>query len=447
MEHTPTCTYSDRLIPSRAASNLGSGLDLLAENTRPHQGSGLSEASENEGAYVQLLRSELLGIGSPPRSCRTEDDFPKTPERCSLFRYKSSPSTPGDDPFKLSPVAFRKAADQSTVKQQPRRVCRYPFLVLDVPHLEDNFYLSLLDWSSRDLLAVGLGSGVYVWNARTHEASKLCDVGLAEKVTSMSWVQSGAHIALGTNDGNIQIWDAAQGRKLRTMTGHKGRVGTLAWNSHVLSSGGRDHHIYHRDVRQPAHWMSRLTSHRQEVCGLRWSHDFAHLASGENAGHLYIWSLGSSSPVIKFTDAHSAAVRALSWSPHRRGLLASGGGTEDRCIRIWNTTNSKLRASVPTGSQVCNLLWSENVNEILSTHGYSLHEIVIWNFPSMSRVARLIGHHARVLQLAASPDGRAVATAAGAGDETLRLWSAFPAAKRRVGACRSLAPTFDRTIR
>lgn len=39
-------------------------------------------------------------------------------------------------------------------------------------------------------------------------------------------------------------------------------------------------------------------------------------------------------------------------------------------------------------------------------------------------VASLTGHTSRVLYLAMSPDGETIVT--GAGDETLRFWSAFP---------------------
>lgn len=37
--------------------------------------------------------------------------------------------------------------------------------LLDAPGLEDNFYLNVVDWSSCNALAVGLGSCVYLWNA------------------------------------------------------------------------------------------------------------------------------------------------------------------------------------------------------------------------------------------------------------------------------------------
>lgn len=39
--------------------------------------------------------------------------------------------------------------------------------VLDAPQLQDDFYLNLVDWSSQNVLAVGLGSCVYLWSACT----------------------------------------------------------------------------------------------------------------------------------------------------------------------------------------------------------------------------------------------------------------------------------------
>ncbi|CAF4028104.1 unnamed protein product, partial [Rotaria sordida] len=53
-------------------------------------------------------------------------------------------------------------------------------------------------------------------------------------------------------------------------------------------------------------------------------------------------------------------------------------------------------------------------NELVSTHGYSQHQIVVWKYPSMLQLARLT---------AVSPDGESIVT--GAGDETLRFWNVF----------------------
>ena len=129
---------------------------------------------------------------------------------------------------------------------------------------------------------------------------------------------------------------------------------------------------------------------------------------------------------------HKAAVKALDWCPFNRGLLASGGGTADRSIKLWNSNSGAMLKSIDTGSQVCNLMWSKNVNEIVSTHGYSLNQIIVWKYPSMTKVSTLTGHTYRVLYLAMSPDGQTIVT--GAGDETLRFWNVFPGPKNKDGS-------------
>ena len=51
-------------------------------------------------------------------------------------------------------------------------------------------------------------------------------------------------------------------------------------------------------------------------------------------------------------------------------LLASGGGTADRCIKFWNTNTGALLNSIDTHSQVCSLQWNKHERELLSSHGY-----------------------------------------------------------------------------
>lgn len=70
---------------------------------------------------------------------------------------------------------------------------------------------------------------------------------------------------------------------------------------------------------------------------------------------LLVWNQHSQQPVLKLTE-HTAAVKAIAWSPHQSGLLASGGGTADRCIRFWNTSNGNQINSIDTGSQVLFML-------------------------------------------------------------------------------------------
>lgn len=68
-----------------------------------------------------------------------------------------------------------------------RKIPKVPFKVLDAPLLEDDFYLNLVDWSSSNILAVGLNGAVYIWSASNQQVRKLCEVPDTDAITSVTW--------------------------------------------------------------------------------------------------------------------------------------------------------------------------------------------------------------------------------------------------------------------
>ena len=65
-----------------------------------------------------------------------------------------------------------------------------PYKVLDAPELADDFYLNLVDWGSKNVLGVGLGNSVYMWNRDGGRVTKLCDLSKEQDtVTSVAWIQ------------------------------------------------------------------------------------------------------------------------------------------------------------------------------------------------------------------------------------------------------------------
>ncbi|CAI9768321.1 unnamed protein product [Fraxinus pennsylvanica] len=415
---------SDRFIPCRSSSRLHTfGLIEKASPVKEGGGGG------NE-AYTRLLRSELFGTDfgfSDFSAGNVKGGSPMSTSR-NMLRFKTEHSPGPNSPYSPSILGHDSgiSGEVSTPPKPPRKVPKTPHKVLDAPALQDDFYLNLVDWSSQNVLAVGLGTCVYLWSASNSKVTRLCDLGPNDGVCSVQWTREGSYISIGTSLGQVQVWDGTQCKRVRTMGGHQTRTGVLAWSSRILSSGSRDRNILQHDLRVPSDYISKLVGHKSEVCGLKWSHDDRELASGGNDNQLLVWNQHSQQPILKLTE-HTAAVKAIAWSPHQSGLLASGGGTADRCIRFWNTTSGNQINSVDTGSQVCNLAWSKNVNELVSTHGYSQNQIMVWKYPSLAKVATLTGHSLRVLYLAMSPDGQTIVT--GAGDETLRFWNVFPSVK------------------
>lgn len=330
----------------------------------------------------------------------------------------------------------------STIKNT-RKINSAPTRILDAPELVDDYYLNLISWGKDNVLAVALGQNVYLWNAATGDIHHLLTLpGQEDFVTSVRWADLSGHtnyLAVGTNDGPVEIWDTLAMKKVRTLGGHTARVGSLAWNQHVLSSGGRDSIIVQHDVRSANHIVSNYIGHTQEVCGLEWNEDGTTLASGGNENYLCIWDAAMSlrrsgnnrgdssstsrqSPRLTLTQ-HQAAVKALAWCPFHRGQLASGGGTADRTIKFWNSNSGAVLNSVDTGSQVCSLLWSKHNKELCSSHGFSENQLILWRYPNMTKIQEFKGHTARVLHMEQSPDGASVVSAAA--DETLRFWDVF----------------------
>ena len=90
----------------------------------------------------------------------------------------------------MSPVRAESRQLLESPRRQLRSVCKTPYRVLDAPELADDFYLNLVDWSSTNVLGVGLGSCVYLWTAHNAAVSKLCDLAETnDTISSVSWVQ------------------------------------------------------------------------------------------------------------------------------------------------------------------------------------------------------------------------------------------------------------------
>ena len=433
-----------------------------------HTPSRIFNGKKSQQQKQQLQQQQYFSYPSYSRD-NMDDIFtnePKTPRIPNKHKYKNKFENfaPPDmatnininQHFSLTPLKKSSQALLCSTRKFHRKIGKSPFKVLDAPKLIDDFYLNLVDWSKKNVLSVALGENVYLWSARTSHVTKLCDLTqvLIENgdnmvnghhhngynmVCSVAWSNKGEKLAVGSGAGHVLIYDTHKQKLLQRLTRHGHRVGVLAWkNSKIVASGSRDRFIWIHDTRcNDQHSHSNDTNsgslsgsngkdvvhvlgfHKQEVCGLEWNDDRTYLGSGGNDNRLSIWDIRY--PRIPHCyGRHRAAVKAIAWSPHERGLIATGGGTADRCIRFWNINSvpplqydgvrpgypipetnistglldvrsnnvalMKPLRTIDTGSQVCNLLWSKNVNEIVSTHGYSLNQIVVWRYPAMDKV-------------------------------------------------------------
>lgn len=82
------------------------------------------------------------------------------------FSLQNEPYSPAHN---LSGISTSSQKLLNAPQKTMRKISRIPFKVLDAPELQDDFYLNLVDWSAQNVLSVGLGSCVYLWNAFTSQ--------------------------------------------------------------------------------------------------------------------------------------------------------------------------------------------------------------------------------------------------------------------------------------
>ncbi|KAK0704909.1 WD40-repeat-containing domain protein [Lasiosphaeris hirsuta] len=107
---------------------------------------------------------------------------------------------------------------------------------------------------------------------------------------------------------------------------------------------------------------------------------------------------------------HGAAVKAIAFCPWQEGLVATGGGSNDKCIHFFHTTSGAALATISVSAQVTSLIWSTTRREIAATFGYAQPEhpvrIAVFSWPDCRQVAAIpwAGEH-RALYAIPYPGG------------------------------------------
>ncbi|KAI5192723.1 cell division cycle 20-like protein 1, cofactor of APC complex [Nematocida sp. AWRm77] len=294
-----------------------------------------------------------------------------------------------------------------------------PIRTTRVKGLADDFYSSLLDWQGSSIV-FALDERVFVQNFLTGRTSLLSRLN-STYITSVKLSPGGDSVGVGTCTGDVAIIDM-EGKVVARKHQHKSRIGVIRWSGKQMLTGSRDRSVKYLDLRTGDSTQS-VTVHTQEVCGISFSPCGEYLATGGNDNKVCILNGRAPSAVLHNITAHRAAVKAIDWCPERTDMLATGGGTADRTVKVWKLSGSTpfLTESKDYGSQICNLRWTRK-NELITTHGYSQNDIRISKMGGHRQTRVFEGHKNRVIHFGMSTDEEYFAT--GSGDETLCVWRA-----------------------
>ncbi|PSS33230.1 Cell division cycle 20.1, cofactor of APC complex like [Actinidia chinensis var. chinensis] len=326
----------DRFIPNRSLMDLDQAHTLLTSKAKE------ATSPKFNDKYRQKLE-ENLSLDSEGR-----------PFKMLIFRGSPKSSRKSlrliDEMRRSEEEAFNYTNNVKQYRSFPKCEAR----ILDAPNIRDDYYLDIMDWGKTNMVAIALGSELYLWNAETRNIQKLLQVDRENDYpSSVAWSADARTVAVGHRCSEIQLWDAEALKLVRSLEGHQKKVGTLAWNGHILTSGSLDKAIINHDVRVRNSLISRVQTHTHQVCGVKWSSSGNLLASGGNDNLIYIWEASkiSSSHFLHRLNDHRGAVKALAWCPYDSDVLASGGGSMDRCIKLWNIQKGVCINSIDTKAQ------------------------------------------------------------------------------------------------
>ena len=233
---------------------------------------------------------------------------------------------------------------------------------------------------------------------------------------SVAFSPDGQILASGNGNATIELWDAATGTHIRTLSGHTDWVRSVAFSpdGKILASGGRDATIRLWNATTGEH-IDTLSGHTSWVYSVAFSPDGKILASGSGDNTIGLWD-ATTGEHIETLSGHTSWVSSVAFSPDGK-ILASGGS--DETVKLWDATTGKLIHTLTEHTDsVYSVAFSPD-GKILASGGRDA-TIRLWNATTGEHTDTLRGHRGLVLSVAFSPNGKILAS--GSHEGATRLW-------------------------
>ncbi len=279
-------------------------------------------------------------------------------------------------------------------------------------------------------------------------------------VRALAFSPDGAWLASAGGEGEVRVWNVAEGTCLRTIVAHKDGVDAIAFATDGLwiLSGGNDKTVklWNRNTGECAHTFE---GHDERVLGLAIAGDGKRFASTDAGGAVWLWDLAKRERIARATGGHESAAACIAFGPKDK-LLYSGGW--DRKLRTW-TVPELYPKGAPSGNEIVLSMVVDRQGKHLATGSREGHASVfrlkklkrvanittaarevraidlhpspkrpwlvvagldgrveLWDYKKEKKLHDFHGHTKVVLAVRFSPDGKWIAT--GSDDTDIRFW-------------------------
>jgi WD40 repeat protein/GTPase SAR1 family protein len=222
-------------------------------------------------------------------------------------------------------------------------------------------------------------------------------------------------LATGSMERIVQVWDVTEGRRLRTLKGHKHQIDSVALSddARTLAIGSDNHTIELWDA-VSGRVLKMLSGHQDWVCALALSPDGGLLVSGSDDGMVKLWDVGTGA-CLKTWDNLSGRIQAVAFSPD--GTIVASA--DDQAATLWSVaTGTHLHTLHGHDRRVGSIAFSAD-GCLLASGSYD-RTVKFWDVATGNCLKTLSGHGDRIHALSFSADGCRLAS--GSYDRTVKLW-------------------------
>ena len=355
-------SLSDRFIPYSISPNLK--CDLISPSQSPNNIKvNKNTEVKSHSAYKKILFKELLQTSETPSSKR-KINF-------SLSKSKKKSPSPS---LLLSNEISNFANNTSLSKGKIKTVTPNKTILFSNPI--DNFYFNVLDMYDISKIALGTRTSIHLYNANLN-LPHVNSIEIDGEPLCVHFLSSTSLIHSSSNN-DIIMTDLNKIKRYPLMTNHR-PILAMDSNLSVIFCGDDNGIIESIDIRTNRNTQRKISilySHERnnEICKIRYSQSNNCIISGGNDNRANLFDLRKNS--IRFTMKHKAAVKGIAVNKDE-SKCATGGGTYDKKIKLWDIKKGTLQSEILTESQITNLEFLPG-DSIISSFGFIGNNMILY---------------------------------------------------------------------
>jgi WD40 repeat protein len=257
------------------------------------------------------------------------------------------------------------------------------------------------------------------------ESIRLWDIQNHQVIRSFPLGRNPSHLCLSADGGTlvsvaealqVQVWDMASGRLLKTLEGKLLSCWSIAFDpqGQWFASGGEDGGLRLWDLASGL-CAKQAAAHTARITRIAYHRHQPLLASCSYDRTIKLWDLQGN--CLRTILGHEYWVNDVVFHPHQPMLISAG---YDATIRYWDTNTGQLLDTIalPVGAYVYKLLLHPQNQQLISSSEDGI--VRLWDLESRQLLQQFSGHQARTWTVAFHPQGHRIAS--GGHDGLVKIW-------------------------